>query len=961
MKLSRRARLGVAALAVALGGAGVIAATGREPEVSIERITVDGVPEPGGAANSVPLETRVYRLTGASGRSPAVLLAHGFGGSAASMDDDARRLARAGYVVLTWTARGFGSSGGLLHLNDPDYEVADARRMVDLLAQRDDVVQDGAGDPRLAAVGASYGGGLTLSLGAADRRVDTLVPQFTWNDLRRSLLPNAVLRPPAGAPSGVYPAAAEPGLAQVLPAAGQGVFKKAWAAVFFGPGASAMPGETSAPSSAASLPAPSATQPSSTQPSARQPSATQPAAAPLSATACGRVSADLCQGYLTAAGTGTVDAAMLSRLGRANPDVSAITAPTMLIQGQNDSLFPLAEAQASANVLSRKGTEVSLNWVRGGHDGGMDGSERVRTLTLDWLDRHLRTATGSGDGEAFQVSVPGSAVSTQSSNPASTVRGADREPGLPGAAAITTTKITMTGTEQQVLAPAGGWPAAVSVLPGLGSLNAGAGSVDALANPPGQVASFQSEPLDREISLTGSGTVKLRVTSPDGNATLFVSLQDVAPDGSVTLPAGLVSPIRLTGLPAGGGEVEVALPAVVRDLQPGDRVRVSVSTTDQAYSLPNRPAEYRISLADNSVELPTPQLAVIAAGGPIRYLPWALGLLAVVLAWIGTGRYLAVRRRRVASVVPADQEQALPLRITGLAKVYDNGYQAVREVSFDVERGWVLGLLGPNGAGKTTVLRMVLGLIAPSAGEITVFGERIGPGAPVLTEVGALVEGPGFLPHVSGRRNLELYWASTGRPIAQARMDEALAVARLGTDIERQVRTYSMGMRQRLAIAQAMLGMPDLLILDEPTNGLDPPQIQQMREVMSDYARTGRTVVVSSHLLAEVEQTCTHVVVMDAGRVAAAGRVDDLVGSATLLTVDVDDPPRAAAVATAVPGASSVEVVAGGLTLELVGTPRAELVRALVDAGIGVDRVTPRRGLEQAFLALVGDPSGEAR
>jgi ABC-2 type transport system ATP-binding protein len=266
----------------------------------------------------------------------------------------------------------------------------------------------------------------------------------------------------------------------------------------------------------------------------------------------------------------------------------------------------------------------------------------------------------------------------------------------------------------------------------------------------------------------------------------------------------------------------------------------------------------------------------------------------------------------------------------------------------------VLGLLGPNGAGKTTTMRMLMGLILPSEGRIRIFGHEVRPGAPVLSRLGSFIEGPGFLPHLSGHENLTLYWRSTGRT-APAHLDVALEIAGLGQDVDRKVRTYSQGMRQRLAIAQAMLGLPDLLVLDEPTNGLDPPQIREMREVLARYAATGRTVVVSSHLLAEVEQSCSHVVVMAAGRLVAQGPVDELVGNGASVVVEVDDAQRAAEVAQEVEGVREVRVEAGALIVHASPEARAELVRRLVLADLRVSRIAPQRGLEETFLALVGE------
>jgi ABC-2 type transport system ATP-binding protein len=248
-----------------------------------------------------------------------------------------------------------------------------------------------------------------------------------------------------------------------------------------------------------------------------------------------------------------------------------------------------------------------------------------------------------------------------------------------------------------------------------------------------------------------------------------------------------------------------------------------------------------------------------------------------------------------------------------------------------------------------------MGLTRATAGEVLIFGHRLVPGAAVLSRLGALVEGPGFLPHLSGLDNLRLYWAATGRPTEEAHLDDALEIAGLGGSVRRRVGTYSQGMRQRLAIAQAMLGLPELLVLDEPTNGLDPPQIHAMREVLQRYAAAGRTVLVSSHQLAEVEQTCSHVVVMHQGTVVAAGMVDDIIAGGGAASFTVDEPARAAVVLDGLDGVRAVAVDGDAVHAELNGTPRASAVRALVTAGVEVRSAGPRRRLEDAFLQLVGE------
>jgi ABC-2 type transport system ATP-binding protein len=204
--------------------------------------------------------------------------------------------------------------------------------------------------------------------------------------------------------------------------------------------------------------------------------------------------------------------------------------------------------------------------------------------------------------------------------------------------------------------------------------------------------------------------------------------------------------------------------------------------------------------------------------------------------------------------------------------------------------------------------------------------------------------------------NLRHYWSATGRPAPQARFDEALGIAGLGSAAHRRVRTYSQGMRQRLAIAQAMLGLPDLLVLDEPANGLDPPQIHQLREVLRRYAATGRSVLLSSHLLSEVEQTCSHVAVLHRGKLVTAGTVEDIV-SGNEATFLVDEPEQAAATLRSLEGLGEVRVEGNLVHADLAAHSTAVAVNALVASGVAVSQVGPRRRLEDAFLHLVDGDS----
>jgi ABC-2 type transport system ATP-binding protein len=292
------------------------------------------------------------------------------------------------------------------------------------------------------------------------------------------------------------------------------------------------------------------------------------------------------------------------------------------------------------------------------------------------------------------------------------------------------------------------------------------------------------------------------------------------------------------------------------------------------------------------------------------------------------------------------------VEVRGLTKQF-KGVLAVDDLSFRVEQGQVCGLLGPNGAGKTTSLRVLLGLIHPTAGDACLFGEAVRPSSPLLRRVGALIETAAFVPHLSGMTNLKLWWGAGGAKFADADVEGALAIAGLGDAIDRKVKTYSQGMRQRLGLARVLLGRPEVLVLDEPTNGLDPGEMREVRQLVHRVAAAGATVLFSSHVLAEVEQTCSHAVVMDKGRLIASGSVTELIGASGSVYLEVDDVPAALRVLHELPAVKRVEEDAPGLTVVTDGGPRADLVTALVQAGVGVETVTTRRRLEDAFLGLV--------
>ncbi|MER6116316.1 alpha/beta fold hydrolase [Streptomyces sp. NPDC001743] len=827
--------------------------------------------------DGVSLDTS-YFTTGGTGRRPAVLIGHGFGGSKDETREQAERLAADGYAVMTWSARGFGRSGGKISLNAPDREVRDVSRLIDWLAGRPEVQLDGAGDPRVGITGASYGGAVSLLAAGYDERVDAIAPEITYWNLAESLFPD-------------------------------GVFKKLWAGIFVTTGGG-----------------------------------------------CENFEKKLCAMYERVAVSGKPDAAARALLSERSPSAVAdrIDVPALIVQGQTDSLFPLGQADAMAKAIKANGAPVSVDWIAGGHDGGDRESDRVRKRVGDWFDRYLKEDRSAGTGPAFRVTRTGGIDSTDG---AALTRGAsgDTYPGLNSGPE----PLALGGGEQRFRNPAGAAPPAISAVPGVGGGLAQLSTfgVGLSLDFPGQYARFDSAPLTDSRRITGAPTVRVNVKAGEGDAVLFGKVYDVSPDGKQqVLPSQLVAPYRIT--PGQQGKpLELTLPAVDHEFDAGHRLRLVLAATDLGYASPAAPTTYTVSL-DGPLSLPTaPGLTTEAAA-----LPWWTWGLPAAAAVIAAGLLLGARRR-TATPAPDPALTDVPLQITGLSKKYAKSADryAVRDLSFRVEKGQVLGLLGPNGAGKTTTLRMLMGLITPDDGEIRVFGRAIRPGAPVLSRVGSFVEGAGFLPHLSGRANLELYWQATGRPAGDSHIAEALEIAGLGDALARAVRTYSQGMRQRLAIAQAMLGMPDLLILDEPTNGLDPPQIREMRDVMIRYAAGGRTVIVSSHLLSEVEQSCTHLVVMDRGRLVQAGPVAEITGSGDMVLVTSAEEITEPLVEkiSALPGIGSAVRTddAHGLLVRLDGATSPQLVTELVRLDVPLTGVGPHRRLEDAFLTLISGAS----
>jgi ABC-type multidrug transport system ATPase subunit len=301
----------------------------------------------------------------------------------------------------------------------------------------------------------------------------------------------------------------------------------------------------------------------------------------------------------------------------------------------------------------------------------------------------------------------------------------------------------------------------------------------------------------------------------------------------------------------------------------------------------------------------------------------------------------------------------LAVRTSGLTRRFGS-HTAVDAVDLHVPQGAIYGFLGPNGSGKTTTIRLLLGLIAPHGGTIDVLGERLpGAAADVLPLVGSLVEGPAFHPYLSGQDNLRRLDAfdATAEPATQkARIESALSRVGLSVAAKKTYRRYSLGMKQRLGIAAALLQPRRLLVLDEPTNGLDPQGTREVRHLVRELAADDITVLVSSHLLAEVEQVATHVGIMSAGKLIREGALADVLGATTSVLRIITPQPEAASTVLAQLGVDRIERQADRVSGQLNGLAPEDVNAALVSVGIPVrGLVVERPALEELYVELTGE------
>lgn len=332
-----------------------------------------------------------------------------------------------------------------------------------------------------------------------------------------------------------------------------------------------------------------------------------------------------------------------------------------------------------------------------------------------------------------------------------------------------------------------------------------------------------------------------------------------------------------------------------------------------------------------------------AAASIVLIAVWLIGLAALIF-----------RLRRTVAVEPLS---GTPLAVRAVSTKI-GGRQVLQDVSLTLRRGEVLGILGPNGSGKTTLLRIMAGLEAADAGDVLVFGNRVSASAPVLRHVGFALGRPALLPHRTGWENLRLAWADTGRPAPEARFEQVAEMSGLGPALHRRTDQYSEGMRQSTALAIAMLGMPDILVVDEPTNALDPLRIRELRDQFRAYAASGRSIIATIHDLAEAELLCDDVVVLAQGRVTVTEGSAARTSSAKTVQLNTSDNAQAAAVAARMAG---VTVLEGRQSLQVATSADGDLavlLAAINAAGLAVTSLRTISDFEQRYFQALAEARG---
>ncbi|MDQ4039395.1 MAG: alpha/beta fold hydrolase [Actinomycetota bacterium] len=593
--------LGALLVALLLAANAVWASPASAASVKTEDLRVAS----GSGADAVDLDVTLYLPDAATSSTPApaIIVAHGFGGSKNSVDGVGKRLAETGYVALAYTARGFGDSTGTISVNAPEYEIADASRMIDLLAQRPEVVQDAAGDPRVGIYGRSYGGALGLLTAGYDDRVDAIAPGSTWSSLVSSLFPNDVGAPPAATP------AADPAPGE------DGVFKRLWAEMFFESGGGTVPD----------------------------------VGQDASAGDCGNYEAQFCEAFLEAATLGRLTPELRELLEASSPSsvLDRITAPTLLTQGEGDTLFPLSEADATARGIAANGTPVKMMWYSGGHGARTSrGDTRLQLEQIAvWFDYYLRDQGAEPAADFYYSAFE--ATSAGNAEPQVVIQQAAAYPGLTGGA-TPRTEIPLTGDPQQVRNPEGATPAALSALPpGLEVDEGRDRNSEQPSDIPDQIATFESQELESDTLIVGAPVVTLRVASPSSEAVLFGKLYDIAPDGEPTLLLGLVAPLRLTGLATTIDDAEpvtVTLPAVALTVPAGHRLQVGLASTDQVFTTPTEEQVYEVALADAVLSVPQVQGGEASGDSRADLVRIILIVGAVILVVTGIVAFLLMRR-----------------------------------------------------------------------------------------------------------------------------------------------------------------------------------------------------------------------------------------------------------------------------------------------------------------------------